>query len=137
MIGNVVHIGIVVRDMEKMIEFYRDKLGMRFIKEDNNEPGGTLGDLKIERRAVFLDAGNTVIELLDYGPFTEERERTATRETTGLGHIVFEVDDVDETMSELEAKGVVFDIKTTDGGPCIVAFFTDPEANILELYKEK
>jgi len=137
MIKNVVHIGIVVSDMEKMIEFYRDKLGMPFIKEDINEPGGTLGDLKVESRAVFLDAGNTVIELLDYGPFTEERERIATRETTGIVHIAFDVDDMNKTVSELEEKGIVFDIKPTDGGPCTVAFFTDPEANILELYKEK
>ena len=137
MIGTVVHIGIVVRDMEKMVVFYRDKLGMRYIKEDKNEPGGTLGDLKVEERAVFLDAGNTVIELLDYGPFTEERGEVVTRETTGLVHIAFDVDDVEKRASELEAKGIVFDIKPTDGGPCIVAFFNDPEGNILELYKEK
>ncbi len=137
MLGNVVHIGIVARNMEKMMEFYQDKLGMKFIKEDNYEPGSTLGDLKIEKRVVFLDAGNTIIELLDYGPFTEEKREVTTRETTGLCHIAFEVDDIDETVSELEAKGVVFDIEPTDGGTCIVAFFTDPEGNIIELYKEK
>jgi len=110
---------------------------MSFIKEDNNEPGRILGNLKIEKKAVFLDAGNTVIELLDYEPFTEEQGKTATRETPGLAHIAFEVDDVDKTVRELEAKGVVFDIKPIDCGTCTVAFFADPERNILELYKEK
>lgn len=137
MINSVVHIGIVVNNMEDMVKFYCDKLGMSFIKEDNNEPGRTLGNLKIEKKAVFLNAGNTVIELLDYEPFTEERGKMATRETPGLAHIAFEVDDIDKTVSELEAKGIVFDIKPIDCGTCTVAFFTDPEGNILEFYKEK
>ncbi len=123
--------------MEKMVKFYRDTLGMSFVKEDKNEPGSIMGNLKIEKKAVFLDAGNTLMELLDYEAFTEERGKMAIRETPGLAHIAFEVDDVDKTVRELEAKGVVFDVKPLDCGPCTVAFFTDPEGNILELYKEK
>jgi len=137
MIKSVIHVGIVVEDVEKMIGFYRDTLGMKFLTEDNNEPGKILKGLKIEQRAVFLDAGNTVIELLDYRPFTEARGKVRTRETPGLTHIALEVDDIHKTVKELKTKGVAFDVDPLDCGSCTVAFFSDPEGNIIEFYAEK
>jgi catechol 2,3-dioxygenase-like lactoylglutathione lyase family enzyme len=49
--------------------------------------------------------------------------------------IALRVDDVDETRAELEAKGVQFDGETLVTEVCRMAFFKDPDGNILILHR--
>ncbi len=45
------------------------------------------------------------------------------------------VADVEETRSELEAKGIVFAGETFDSGVCHMAHFTDPDGNVFMLHR--
>lgn len=137
LVRKVEHVGIVVKNMKQMVKFYQDKLGMSLIGERNQTPGCILENFKVPKKVVFIDAGNTIIELLDYGPFTEERPKEGKREIIGITHIAFSVDDVYETVRDLKRKGVSIDVEPVEGDNDILAFIKDPEGNLLELYRKK
>jgi catechol 2,3-dioxygenase-like lactoylglutathione lyase family enzyme len=49
--------------------------------------------------------------------------------------LALRVDDVDEARRVLEASGVRFDGATIDTGVCRMAFFRDPDGNVLMLHR--
>lgn len=51
------------------------------------------------------------------------------------GHLAFQVDDVESTRTELEAKGITFFGDTFDTGVCFMALFADPDGNDLMLHQ--
>ena len=87
------HIGFVVSDMEKSIDFYCNKLGFEKVTEFGTP----------ERRIVFLKIcdGQTV-ELFSGGTDTIE----LTKSTIGFAHTCLIVENMQELVEELRAKGV-------------------------------
>jgi catechol 2,3-dioxygenase-like lactoylglutathione lyase family enzyme len=59
-------------------------------------------------------------------------------EHQGWRHLALQVDNVDRNYQQLEAKGVQFMAKpfTYNSSGFRIAFFRDPEGNILELYQD-
>jgi catechol 2,3-dioxygenase-like lactoylglutathione lyase family enzyme len=51
------------------------------------------------------------------------------------GSIALRVPDVAQTRRELEERGVAFDGETLDTGVCHMAFFRDPDGNVLMLHR--
>lgn len=49
-------------------------------------------------------------------------------------HLALQVEDVDVSRADLEAKGVEFTMDTIDTGVCRMALFTDPDGNDLMLH---
>ena len=49
-------------------------------------------------------------------------------------HIALHVDDMEAARAELEAQGVEFQGQTFDTGVCYMAFFEDPDGNVLMLH---
>jgi methylmalonyl-CoA epimerase len=96
-IKRVDHIAIVVEDLEKALEVYRDALGMSVtaIKEMPEQ------DVKM----AFLPTGDSEIELLE--PLSTESgiAKYLARRGEGLHHICLEVDDIAATLADLKAKG--------------------------------
>ena len=68
---------------ESTIAFYRDVLGLRPVRLQDN--------------AAFLSCGNTVVEILDGG---EDSEKGGS-----LEHIAFDVEDVDGMIRQCEEAG--------------------------------
>jgi catechol 2,3-dioxygenase-like lactoylglutathione lyase family enzyme len=59
MITGIQHIGIVVRDINRSVDFYKNVLGLDVGERWEFEPGATLGSsLKLPRRVVFINAKN-------------------------------------------------------------------------------
>ena len=52
--------------------------------------------------------------------------------TPGIRHLAVKVDDFDEGVKDLESKGIKI-VQFVDAGPNRLAFFLDPEGNILHL----
>lgn len=97
MIRKVHHVGIVVRDMEQALRFYRDTLGLRIHKHEPIVEQGV--------DAALLMLGDSEIELLQ--PIQPETgiARYLERKGEGLHHICFEVDDVERDLQTLKARG--------------------------------
>jgi catechol 2,3-dioxygenase-like lactoylglutathione lyase family enzyme len=51
------------------------------------------------------------------------------------GHLALHVDDVARARGELQAKGVEFLGDILDTGVCHMAFFRDPDGNVLMLHR--
>lgn len=142
MISSLNHTGIVVQDLDAMVSFYTEDLGLTVTaryESVTGEDGGHVGIPGAKRLDVFLglDEVGHQIELLHYvepsaGPGHLDKHQL------GATHICFLVDDLRETHAELLAKGVRF-VKepifatTPDGNDWGVAYFQDPEGNWLEL----
>lgn len=62
---------------------------------------------------------------------------TVTPERPGGGTIAFEVDDLDETVAQLKAKGVAFAAEGIESPVCHMAIVKDPDGNAIILHKLK
>lgn len=98
MIRKIHHVGVVVRDMEQAIRFWRDTLGMRVYKLETIEDQGV--------KAALLTLGDSEIELLE--PVVEDNgiARYLQSRGEGLHHICFEVDSVDRDLDALKSRQI-------------------------------
>jgi lactoylglutathione lyase len=115
------HVGFVVSDMERAIDFYQNKLGFQKVAE-MSPPG---------RQIVFLEicAGQT-IELFSGG----EAKADKAPKTIGYAHTCLIVEDMENLIEELKAKGVEIDGEPRtreDGGGAFR--ITDPDGNEFEM----
>ena len=119
MIKKIDHIGIAVKDLEEAISIYTDILGLEF------KGTGTIEEQKIIH-ATFL-VGGVKIELVQpthpdspMGKFLEKRGE-------GMHHIAFRVENIDESLKELSAKGVnLIDKKARTGADGAKIAFIHP-----------
>ena len=98
MIKEIDHIGIAVNDLKETMRIYKDLLGLECIGTE------TIEEQKIVH-STFL-AGGVKIELVQsthpegpIGKFIEKRGE-------GIHHIAFRVENINESLKELSAKGV-------------------------------
>lgn len=120
MITGLAHSCFVVRDLEKSIDFYQNKLGLAHAFDFINDEGKRFG--------VYLHVGGrSFIELFTGKP-------TPLDESQSFKHICLEVDDVAATVAMLRARGV----ETTDpkmgSDNSWQAWLTDPDGNKMELH---
>jgi methylmalonyl-CoA/ethylmalonyl-CoA epimerase len=97
MIEKVHHVGVVVRDVEQAMGFYRDLLGLRVHKLETIEEQGV--------RAALLTLGDSEIELLEPVVPDTGVARYLERKGEGLHHICFQVDDVERDLEALKERG--------------------------------
>ena len=108
MITKVHHVGVVVRDMDQAMRFYRDTLGLHVHKEATIQEQGV--------RAALLMLGDSEIELLQ--PIVEETgvARYLEKRGEGLHHVCFQVDDIDRDLDALKGRGTeMIDLETRIG----------------------
>jgi catechol 2,3-dioxygenase-like lactoylglutathione lyase family enzyme len=119
-LSTIGQIAMAVKDLPRAIEFYRDKLGMRFL-------------FQAPPALAFFDCGG--IRLMIEVPPDKEFDHPGSP-------IYFKVDDIDRAYADLVSRGVVF-----RGAPHLIAkmpdhelwmaFFDDTEGNTLALMHEK
>lgn len=136
---NIRHIGIVVEDLDKMLEFYCGVLGMKVAKEaveDGTYIEKLIGLESAVVRTVKLaaDDGCTLIELLKFEGAIE-RVQPKKLYHTGITHIAVTVEDVDAVYKKIVAKGLTPNSPpvTSPDSYARLFFVQDPEGNYLEL----
>ena len=105
---------VIVSDMERSIEFYRDKLGI---------------PLKFESPEwTEFQTGATTLALHGGGIQRERTSGSADKEA-GTCSIGFNVDDVDQTYEQLKARGINFVMPPTqrEGEGIKLAVCVDPD----------
>jgi len=138
MITGIQHIGIVVSDINRSIDFYKNVLGLEVGEKWEFEPGATLGSsMRLPRRVVFINAKNASFELLDLAENMKTKLESVSANTVGLHHIAFNVDKIHDFAAKLSKKGIRFSTGPADLKDITVAFFEDPDGNMLELYERK
>jgi catechol 2,3-dioxygenase len=120
------HAVLYVRDLQKMIEFYRDVLGFQVSDRgslDRDNPGAM--------EIAFLTQVGSDHHQLAFVPVRGEGPSTT------LDHIAFRVDslaDVKEMASKLEADGRAGALRPINHGNAWSVYFADPEGNGLEVF---
>ena len=97
MLKKIDHIGIAVASLDETVPFYRDQLGMAFkgIEE--------VAEQRV--KVVFLQIGESKIELLE--PTSDESPvaRFLEKNGPGIHHIAYQVEDIEAAIRKLETEG--------------------------------
>jgi methylmalonyl-CoA/ethylmalonyl-CoA epimerase len=131
MIKRIDHIAIVVNDIDAALGFWRDALGLELTHVE---------DVPEQQAAVaFLPVGESEVELVK--PTTDDSgvARFLTKRGPGLHHLCVEVDDIEDTLTRLKARGVrLIDEKPRAGSGGKKLAFVHPESTqgvLVELYE--
>jgi catechol 2,3-dioxygenase-like lactoylglutathione lyase family enzyme len=133
------HTGIVVDDLDLMVNFYCGDLSLVELNrvESNAPPEGNHTGIAGSRRTlvfVGFEDGHR-IELVKYHePASADRDHQMTR--IGTNHICFNVEDIEKVHADLSARGIEFVtepiIRETDNGRHGIVYARDLDGNWLE-----
>lgn len=113
------HMGIAAQNTTTLAEWYQKVLGMRLVKVTTEEPP-----------AYFLqEPGGLILEVV---PAQGGDAELPTRQTPGWRHAALLTDNFQATYDALAEAGVEFEPVIVNGKDR-VAFFRDPEGNLLHI----
>ena len=146
MITGFHHSGFVVQDLDKMVDFYCDVLGLRVEREIPKSGPHRIDPLGMQgaaRAIVFIGGGDTP-QQLELERYIEPPSPTlqVPFHAVGASHVCFNVDNVDETYRELDSKGVRLlstpvAVAAPPGYSSRFCCALDPEGNRLEFREYK
>lgn len=132
MLHRIDHIGIVVHDLDVSLQTYCDQLGFALLERV------TIEEQLVE--AAFLDAGNGTIELIAPTDSESGTARFLQNRGEGTHHICFEVENIVETLAELQAQGLRLIDETPRRGVHGQVAFVHPKAThgvMIELLQKE
>jgi catechol 2,3-dioxygenase-like lactoylglutathione lyase family enzyme len=113
-VEHVDFVSLLTQDIQRAKRFYTETLGLELETEGPY-------DMEVRAGQVTLDIFNPASQGEPFAP--------------NLGGVAFRVPDVAAARADLEAKGVEFVGETRDTGVCHMAFFHDPDGNLLMLHR--
>lgn len=125
-LNKVHHIAIICSDYARSKRFYTEVLGLTILQEVYRK----------ERNSYKLDlevGGQYQIELFS---FPDPPSRPSRPEATGLRHIAFEVDDIDEAVRHIQLHNIFIEpIRVDEFTGKRFTFFADPDGLPIEFYE--
>jgi methylmalonyl-CoA/ethylmalonyl-CoA epimerase len=126
------HIAVVVDDIDTSLAFWRDALGMNMTH---------LEEVKGQESIIaFLPTGGSEVELVKPTTETSGVAKYLAKRGPGMHHICLEVDNLEEMLADMKAKGVklINETPTSGAGGKKIAFIHPSSANgvLVELYQE-
>jgi methylmalonyl-CoA/ethylmalonyl-CoA epimerase len=97
-IKRIEHVAIAVKSMAKAREIFEDKLGLSLEYQEHLPQYNT--------SLAMYPVGQTYIELLQSDGADSETSKWIAEHGEGLYHICLEVEDIEQALAELKAKGV-------------------------------
>ena len=128
--SRAVDIGIIARDADAMLSFYRDLLGLK-LEAVVEMPGGGIMNR--------LQAGDSIVNIVQFTPPPPERAIPGgIRAADGLRYMSIHVSNLDDATRVIQAAGhaVIIDCKSLRAGVAIT-IGQDPDGNWLELVEYK
>lgn len=97
-ISHIEHIGIVVKNLQNAIAYYENILGMKCYN---------IEEVKDQRvRTAFFMVGQTKIELLESTDPEGTISKFIEKKGEGVHHLAFAVEGIENSLKEMESKGV-------------------------------
>jgi len=120
-IKKIDHLGVAVNNIDGVKNFWTEIMGLRF------EGSETVAEQKVT--TAFFPVGESEIELLEStapdGPIAKYIEKKGE----GIQHVAFRVDNIEEALAELKAKGIrLIDEKPRIGAGGAKIAFLHPKA---------
>lgn len=140
MIKNVRHFGVVVTNMTRSLEFYKDFLGLK-IERELDESGKFLDnmlkmkDVHVHTVKMSVSGGTTLVELLEFRSHPKSLSNDLEISNIGASHLAFTVDNLQNTYTKLKNVGVQFNAppQNSPDGYAKVTFCYDPDGTPIEL----
>ena len=123
MIQYVDHVAITVKDMNRSIEFYTEKLGFTITRSSETPI----------MKTVFVGRGQVQLELFALQQGSAKPVPELQQDEIGIKHIAFNVTDLDTLIKEFREKGIVFISEVRQAGTRRHIFFKDPDGITLQL----
>ena len=122
-IKHIDHIGIAVNKIEEAGKFYTDVLGLKIQGVE------TVSDQKVH--VAFIPITDSEVELLESTEPDGPVAKYIASRGEGIQHIAFRVENIDEALKELKAKGVrvIDDASRKGAGGAKIAFIHPKETN--------
>ena len=147
MIERIDHVNLVVDDLQEMVAFYRDLLGLRLTKRTSISGQwieALTGFEKVEADVAYLEAPTGAgIELIQYRtPEGSWPKGLGAPNTRGIRHVAFRVTELDMVVASLKVADVdlLSDVQQVSAAQVDYAdqrkrivYCLDPEGNLLEL----
>ena len=131
MIKKVDHIGIMVKDLESAIAFFKDTYGLSATSRS------IIGDTQV----AFLPISNIQIELIQFGLDHSSLAKYIGEKAEGIHHIAFEVEDLLCDLEKIKSYGVAcIDKVPRKGAHGSMVAFLHPKSNcgvLIELVQHK
>ena len=125
-LNKVHHIAIICSDYQRSLDFYTHVLGLRVLVEHYRE----------ERQSYKTDLALGDDYIIELFSFPSPPSRLTRPEAVGLRHLAFEVDNIDESVRELDALGINHEtVRTDEYTSKRFLFFQDPDGLPIELYE--
>ncbi len=132
-VKHIDHIGIAVKSIEQAGKFYTDVLGLKIMDIEN------VADQKVN--VAFLPITDSEVELLQSTHVDGPVAKFIEAKGEGIQHIAYRVENIEEALAELKAKGVrLIDEKPRKGaGGALIAFIHPKETNgvLVEICQRK
>jgi len=128
MIRQLAHLNFITNDLNRIIDFYVNKLGMKVKFTLDNKAGQPFG--------YYFECGNTTfLEFFDQAMAAEVWGGKVEVLTTGTQykHFCLEVTGLDEYCKQLKANGVAVTEITLGMDNSRQAWIADPDGNQIEL----
>ena len=125
-----IDLGIVVRDIDACLPFYRDVLGLPLVVDFKLRGGSHMWQ---------LECGPCAVKLVTHDPAPEAANPPGgTRGGTGLRYWTMGVDDIDAAVAKCTAAGAPIPLPVLQLDPGIrIAMIEDPEGNVVEFLETK
>ena len=131
MIRKIAHIGVAVKNIEEVEKLYSEILGLLI----------TGREVSPDNKVSFIPLGDTAVELLESVEPDGAIARHIEKRGEGIHHIALEVDNIEQTLAELKAKGLaLIDQKPRRGAHDSKIAFLHPKGTygvLLELCESK
>lgn len=139
------HINLIANDWKKLSEFYQEVFGCTPLPPTRSysgkwlEEGTAVLGASLEGEHLRLpgtDESGPTLEIFSYSTNLDKPKAASNR--LGYGHLGFEVENVEDTLTSLlkaggKALGKIVRKETSGVGSLVFTYALDPEDNIIEL----
>ncbi|CAB4865304.1 MAG: hypothetical protein F2793_02135 [Actinobacteria bacterium] len=144
MIRGIHHVAITTPDIDRLIAFYRDAIGMEVMRESGWQAGSERIDTLVgltgsSARTATLRLGNAYLELFEYAtPAGRPADLDRPVNDAGYTHFCLDVTDIDDEFTRLSALGMRFHCPppaaaAIGSGNLRSTYGRDPDGNVIEL----
>jgi len=139
MIRGIHHVAVHVRDLDRMIAFYRDAFGFEVVGEpfawENDEFIDTIVDVPgSAARGAMLRAGTCYLEMFQYSAPAPGSDRALDPQDKGYTHFCIDATDIEAEYTRLKKLGMTFSQPAPiDVGHVKSIYGRDPEGNLIEI----
>jgi glyoxylase I family protein len=142
MITGIHHVGIVAHDLDRLVAFYRDVIGLEEVAGMEWQRGSPdvdqiVGIKDSAARLVMMRLGNVMLEFFEYfSPASYGNPADRQPYHCGYAHLCLDVTDIEAEHARLRKLGMTAHAPPPSpvlGMPMRAIYMRDPEGNIVEL----